>query len=76
MYGTRAEAPVYACVKLDCKPSRLQLDHQYSDDLSQTCVASVGAVAMQASFAGLPDLPSAVLKDILEQVSLLDRLTL
>ncbi len=30
---------------------------------------------MQASFAGLPDLPSAVLKDILEQVSLLDRLT-
>ncbi len=30
---------------------------------------------MQASFVGLPDLPSAALKDILEQVSLLDRLT-
>ncbi len=29
---------------------------------------------MQASFVGLPDLPSAVLKDILEQVSLLDKL--
>lgn len=42
---------------------------------SQTCVASVDAAAMQASFVGLPDLPSAVLRDILGQVSLLDKLT-
>ena len=60
---------------LHCKPTRIQLDHQHSDHLSQTCVASVGAVAMHASLVGLPDLPSAVLKEIFEQVSLLDRLT-
>ena len=66
VYGTRAEAPV--------KRTASQII-QHSDDLIQTCVASVGAVAMQASFVGLPDLPCAVLKDILEQVSLLDRLT-
>ena len=59
---------------LHCKPTRLLRDHQHSDNLSQTCVASVGAASMQASFVGLPDLPSAVLKDILEQVSLLDKL--
>ncbi len=29
---------------------------------------------MQASFVGLPDLPCPVRKDILEQVSLLDKL--
>ena len=63
-----------ACTFLHCEPTRIQLDHQHSDDLSQTCVATVGAVAMQASFVGLPDLPSAVFKHILEQVSLLDRL--
>ncbi len=70
VYGTRAEAPVYASVKRTASQII-----QHSDDLIQTCVASVGAVAMQASFVGLPDLPCAVLKDILEQVSLLDRLT-
>ncbi len=42
---------------------------------SQTCVASVDAAAMQASFVGLHDLPSAILRDILGQVSLLDKLT-